>query len=272
MLTDFHIHSTASPDAHDSMADMALAAYEHGARLVCFTDHIDLDDYRTGRPNPDCFDSFPEMQRQYALALAAAPPELELRLGIELGEAHHNPELARRIAGTPELDFVLGSLHNLRDTLDFSALRYISMADCREFLGRYVRELLELSRLDFYDVMAHIGYTRRYMLRDGFDLALTMENHGDELDAIFRNLINSGRGIEMNCSGLRNPGIQDTLPALPLIRRYRELGGEIITLGSDAHRCADAAVGNSRGMELLREAGFGYCTIFRQRKPEFIKL
>ena len=120
--------------------------------------------------------------------------------------------------------------------------------------------------------MAHIGYTRRYMLRDGYDLPLTMENHGDELDAIFRTLIAGGRGIEMNCSGLRNPGIRDTIPVFSVIRRYRELGGEIITLGSDAHCTADAALGNARGLELLREAGFRYFTVFRQRKPEFIKL
>ena len=120
--------------------------------------------------------------------------------------------------------------------------------------------------------MAHIGYTRRYMLRDGFDLPLTAESHGEVLDAIFRNLIAGGRGIEMNCSGLRNPGIHDTIPVFSLIRRYRELGGEMITLGSDAHCVADASVGNARGLELLREAGFNYYTVFRQRKPEFIKL
>ena len=64
MLTDFHIHSTASYDAHDSMRDMALSAYSRGVRMICFTDHVDLDDYHNGRPDPKAFDNHPEMLRQ----------------------------------------------------------------------------------------------------------------------------------------------------------------------------------------------------------------
>ena len=272
MLTDFHIHSTASYDAHDTMRDMALASYDRGVRMICFTDHVDLDDYHNGRPDPNAFDNHPEMLRQLAETRAAVPADMQVLHGIELGEANHDPERAEKIASTPGLDFVIGSLHNLRGTMDFAVMRYISMSDCKHYLDLYVKELLELSRIKCYDVMAHIGYTRRYMLRDGFDLALTMANHGDELDELFRNLIEAGRGIEMNCSGLRNPGIHSTIPGKSLIHRYRELGGEIITLGSDAHCVKDASVGNERGLELLKEAGFKYYTVFRQRKPEFIKL
>jgi len=272
MLTDFHIHSTASYDAHDSMRDMALASYERGVRIICFTDHVDLDDYHNGRSDPHAFDNYPEMLRQYAETASAIPRDMELLHGIELGEANHDPERAAALAASPELDFVIGSLHNLRNTMDFAVMRYISMADCRHYLDRYVEELIELSAISCYDVMAHIGYTRRYMLRDGFDLALTMKDHGDGLDTIFRNLIHSGLGIELNCSGLRNPGINATFPNKAILRRYRELGGEIITVGSDAHCVKDASVGNDRGYELLKEAGFEYFTVFRQRKPEFIKL
>lgn len=272
MLTDFHIHSTCSSDAHDKMADMALASYDRGVRLMCFTDHVDLDNYSTGRADEHCFDVWPEILRQHAETCAAVPADIEVRCGIELGQGNHDLARAEQIASTDGLDFVIGSLHNLRDTPDFSVLRYISMGDCRQYLALYVSELLELSHLDFYDVMAHIGYTRRYMLRDGFDLPLTMQNYGDELDTIFRHLIQNGRGIEMNCSGLRNPGIHDTIPSFSVIKRYRELGGEIITIGSDAHCTADASVGCERGYELLREAGFEYVTVFKQRKPEFIKI
>lgn len=272
MLTDFHIHSTCSTDAHDTMKDMALASYERGIKLLCFTDHVDLDDYRTGKPDYKCFDVWDEIVRQHAEAVAAAPEDLEILTGIELGQANHDPERAERIASTKGLDFVIGSLHNLRDTPDFSIMRYISVADCKYYLSRYVDELIELSLLNCYDVMAHIGYTRRYMLRDGFDMPLTMKNHGEGLDELFRNLITSGKGIEVNCSGLRNAGIHNTIPSFSVIKHYRELGGEIITVGSDAHCTGDAGVGIERGFELLREAGFEYFTVFRQRKPEFIKL
>ena len=272
MLTDFHIHSICSDDAHDTMADMALASYGRGVRIMCFTDHVDLDDYRTGRPDPNCFDIWPDIRRSCAEAKAAAPGDLEILCGIELGQANHDVPRAEAIANTEGLDFVIGSLHNLRGTPDFSVLRYISYGDCKHYLSLYVQELLELSQLDCFDVMAHIGYTRRYMLRDGFDIPLTMKNHGDELETIFKNLISKGKGIEMNCSGLRSAGIHDVIPVLSVIKRYRELGGEIITVGSDAHCVADASVGIERGFELLREAGFEYVTVYRKRRPEFIKI
>lgn len=272
MLSDFHIHSTCSSDAHDTMSDMANAAFERGVSVMCFTDHVDLDDYETGLPADNCLELWAQIKSEYAKVLKTAPKGLEVKLGIELGEAHHDLALAKEISAAAELDFVIGSLHNLRNTPDFSMIRYISMADCKQYLAHYVEELLELAALDCYDVMAHIGYTRRYMLRDGFDLKLGMKNYGDELSEVFRILIANGRGIEMNCSGLRNAGIHDTIPSFSVIRRYRELGGEIITVGSDAHCTADAGVGNARGLELLAEAGFEYYTIFRNRKPEFIKL
>ena len=71
MLTDFHIHSTCSSDAHDKMADMALASYDRGVRLMCFTDHVDLDNYSTDRADEHCFDVWPEILRQHAETCAA---------------------------------------------------------------------------------------------------------------------------------------------------------------------------------------------------------
>ncbi|MGE4352806.1 MAG: histidinol-phosphatase HisJ family protein [Oscillospiraceae bacterium] len=272
MLTDFHIHSTCSTDAYDTMKAMAAAAFARGISLMCFTDHVDLDNYQTGETDMSCFDVWNDIQSQHAEAAAAAPKGLEIRRGIELGEANHDLSRAERIAATEGLDFVIGSLHNLRDTPDFSGLRYISMADCRDYLDRYVTELLELADISCYDVMAHIGYTRRYMLRDGFDLALDTQNYGDALSEILRRLIGSGKGIEINCSGLRSTGLHDTIPGYSVLKRYRELGGEIITVGSDAHCTADAGVGIARGFEILHELGFPYVTVFRNRKPEFIKL
>jgi histidinol-phosphatase (PHP family) len=253
------------------MADMARAAHANGIRAMCFTDHVDLDDWRTGRPDLHCFDNLPEMRRQYAAALAEKPADMALLLGVELGEANHDPARAAAIAGTEGFDFIIGSLHNLRGQPDFYELRYASMDACRACFDSYLTELIELAGLDCFDVMAHIGYPRRYMRRDGFDTKLTLAEHGDALSALFRTLIQSGRGIEVNCSSLRSEP-WEAIPDLPLLQLYRALGGEIVTVGSDAHFAADAGVGCAKGHALLREAGFRYVTVFRQRKPEFIKI
>ena len=118
-LFDFHIHSTCSDDAKNTMTEMALASAQAGMDVVCFTDHFDLDDYRTGAPLPNPLAAWPMVLEQYATAKTACAGIIDLRLGMELGEANHNPVYAARCAAQPELDFVLGSTHNLRNTTDF---------------------------------------------------------------------------------------------------------------------------------------------------------
>ena len=122
------------------------------------------------------------------------------------------------------------------------------------------------------DVIAHIGYTRRYMMKAGFDVRADMASFGDELDLLLRTAVENGTGIEVNTSGLRNALIGETIPGFDVVRRYRELGGEIITLGSDAHMVSDAGGGLREGLELIRNAGFRYITGFKNRKPEFIRI
>ncbi|MGI6014032.1 MAG: histidinol-phosphatase HisJ family protein [Oscillospiraceae bacterium] len=271
-LFDFHIHSICSDDAKNTMAEMALASAKAGIDVVCFTDHFDLDDYRTGEPLLNPLDIWPTVLEQYAAAKEACAGIVEVRLGMELGEANHNPTYAARCAAQPELDFVLGSTHNLRNTTDFYYLQYQSLEHCYALLDTYIAELMELSQLDCYDCMSHIGYTRRYMLAAGYDAVITLDRYGDQLDQIFRTLIQNGRGIELNCSGFRHPGISTSIPDLPLLKRYRELGGEIITIGTDAHRVVDAGHFIREGYALLAEAGFQYVCSYQNRIPAFIKL
>ena len=272
MLSDFHIHSDCSTDAMDSMADMAAAAERAGIDILCFTDHCEIDSSDVGRFNPNCFAHWPRILGEYrALCRQYAGP-LDLRLGLELGEINHRPELAGEIAGREELDFVLGSVHNLRDTPDFYTLRYDSEEQCAALLERYLEELYELAGLDCFDCVSHIGYARRYMLRDGFRASVEDAPYAERVDALLRRIVENGRGLEINCSGFRTPGIDGPIPAVSILRRYRELGGEIITTGSDAHRVSDAGQGIARGVEVLKALGYRYYTVFRRRKAEFIRI
>lgn len=271
MLTDFHIHSDCSPDGFDSAADMARACAERGVELICFTDHCDLDWYETGEPDPHCFNHWPRALEQYSAAQNGSALPL-IRTGIELGEPCHDAARAERIASSPELDFVLGSLHSLRGERDFFCLRYESRGHCIDLMHRYFAELTEMARLPFIDVIAHIGYTRRYMMKAGFDIRADMTSFGDEIDLLLKTAIENGIGIEVNTSGLRNSLVGSTIPGADVIRRYRELGGELITLGSDAHRAADAGGGLAEGLELIKQSGFRYITVFNKRKPEFIRI
>ena len=196
-----------------------------------------------------------------------------MTLGLELGEGNHDPARAKRIYAMPEYDFILGSLHNLRDEQDFYYIQYESYEQCFELYDRYLDELIELAGIGCFDVMAHIGYCLRYMHKRGFDAQVTMERNGDKVDHLLRTLIENGKGIELNVADLVPGGREDSLlmtfPSVDILRRYRELGGEIITIGSDAHSASRLCSGFAEACALLQSLGYSYLTRFREMKPEF---
>lgn len=271
-FTDNHIHSNCSPDAHNTMAEMMKASYEAGVRHICFTDHCDMDYYQTGEPDPCCFSFRDRMLEQYEEAVREKPEDMSLYLGLELGESNHNPELAAEIASSEELDYILGSLHNTKGSQDFYEMQYPDEEFCRCLLDSYMDELLELAELDCFDVMAHIGYPVRYIRKAGFSSNLSTATNGDKLEALLKRLIDNGKGIEINCAGYRNKYLNNCVPTYDILRMYKDLGGEIITVGSDAHRTQQAGSGLGRGFDILNELGYKYVTVFEKRKAKFIKL
>ena len=271
-LADYHIHSLCSDDGHNTMLEMSLASYQKGVSQLCFTDHCDIDCFRTGKPDPNCFGFRGKMLDMYRETIRAIPPEMTVRLGLELGEGNHDPQRASEIAASPELDFVLGSVHNLKDKPDFYDTMYHDESFCLKLIDEYLEELLELSGLDCFDVMAHIGYPVRYIRKAGFDIEIGVKSYGDMLRQIFKTLIENGRGIEINCSGFRNSQIGGTIPSLDVLRLYKEMGGEIITVGSDAHKVEHTGAWLKEGFDILRDLGYKYVAVFEKRKPSFIKI
>ncbi len=274
MLYDHHVHSTYSDDAENSMTEMALAAAEAGLAGMCFTDHVDLDDIN-GVYNPHAWRPG-EYFAAFEAACAAAGDKLSLRLGAELGEATHYPEVARQIADAVP-DFIIGSVHNLAATPDFYCGRaggenpemYADEAACRALLEKYLTELEDTVRLGCFDVIGHIGYPLRYM-RTLYP-TMSIEPWRERFAELFRSLAQTGKGIELNCSGLRQ-SLGETMPAPWLLTLYRDMGGEIITLGSDAHSTAHVGSGILIGKNLLEGIGFKYFCVYNKRKAEFMTL
>ncbi len=268
-LTDFHVHSDVSMDCSTPMEDMVRAEAACGIEKMCFTNHCDMIRWDDFSFNPRCLEIVPESIEKLS-ALREKPLPLKVGLGLELAEAHHHPELACRIAASEELDFVIGSLHILPGLGDLYFLDYSSPEMCERIFGLYLTELEKVAAMDFYDVLAHIGYGRRYMWRQGVDAALTLDRFGDRVEALLRTVIDKGRGIEINCSGIRDGC--GPFPSPEILKLYRALGGEIITVGSDAHTVKNAAKCVREGYEVLRSCGFEYVSVFDRRKPTFIKL
>ncbi len=264
---DLHTHCTLSFDGESSAEDMVTRAVMLGIKYYALTDHVDLGEF----PDPD-FDleatvsgagaQIPALREKYA-------DKTELLYGVELGQAVQEPELAEKLLAENDYDFVIGSVHNIRGHEDFYFLDY-TKTDPQELLGRYFDELLETAEAGRYDVLGHITYPLRYIVGEN-GINIDMKRYSGIIDEILRTVIKNGKGIEINTSGLRQK-YGRTFPDAGTVKRYRELGGRILTIGSDAHRTGDLGKGIAEGIELARNCGFTEIAVYKERKPTFIRI
>ena len=239
------------------MAALCRGALDKGLSALCITDHY--DDWSLF--DPAAYAS------EYREARDAYAGRLELLLGVELGEGHLAPERSAALLQAALFDFVLGSCHYIEGQPDFYVIKYSDEAHCRQLIGAYLNELPRMIAWGGFDVLGHLTYPLRYMAgRDGFDVDFLWAE--DRVRAVFRALIESGRGLEVNVSGLRAGSF--AMPDLPLLKLYRECGGEIVTVGTDAHRAEDVGAHVADGYELLRAAGFSRVAVYRGRRVEFV--
>ena len=246
-LADYHVHSTCSPDGHQTMAQAAEAAVRQGLRELCITDHVDTIHWGTLAPRDD-FD-WEESRRQFHEAQALWEDRITLRRGAELGEAQLSFDRADRLLAGEELDFVIGSVHLSGKKFANMDLYYIekgSEAYYDSVIDSYLDDVLALARWGRFQVLGHLTLPLRY------------------INAQHRALIPQGVGIECNTNRGNEP-----LPGEEILRLYRSLGGEIITLGSDAHRPEDVGCFIRQRQELLRTCGFRYFTTFERGRPLF---
>ena len=269
-LCDVHSHTKISPDSGAELLDMARSAVDAGLRELCVTDHCDLLGL-DGEPVTE-FD-WPSAKAQYREAKARIGDKLALRLGIELGSAPYDPQAARRILaqGGDELDFVLGSLHNWIG-LEGNRDLYFSNFGNDPALSRRAMEstlahtwTLVTQCPDCYDSLAHIVYPLRYIHRDGVELS--MAEYEEQARAILTEVAKTDHALEVNV--YRGTDL-DSWP--PLLAWFKECGGELVTVGSDAHLPEDVAKGIPQALEMLQAAGFDCVTTFERRRPVLHKL
>ena len=203
---------------------------------------------------------------QFQRVRAQFQGRLTLRLGLEFGSGHLDGSALS--AAPPELDFVIGSVHNRSPAAggdDFYHGDYDSPAACYQALDDYVSSLEQLAPTSTYDVLGHIIYPLRYMACGCPEIS--MDRYTDRIRAVLAIAIASGRGMELNTYNGRT--LAEWRPWLVL---YRELGGEILTVGSDAHVPETIGAGVNAAYDLIRAAGFRYITVYEGRKPRFVKL
>lgn len=266
-LADYHTHSTCSVDGCNTMTEMAAAAAAAGFDEICLTDHVDIVGWQGEQVLEH---SWQNAIDQYAAAREALGGKIKIQLGVELGQATENFDRADRfLDDAPPLDFIIGSLHNLSweyGRKDFCTLKQADEAFAREIIGTYLEEMLELCRWGRFSVIGHLTLPLRY-LNENLGMHMTFAGFEDAVTEVFKTIIPKGIGIELNTNRGNTP-----LPDRELLQLYRDLGGELITLGSDAHTPNYVGCVIPERQQLLRECGFRYFVTYEQLKPVYHKL
>ncbi|HBU11488.1 MAG TPA: histidinol phosphate phosphatase [Clostridiales bacterium] len=272
LMFDYHIHSTVSFDAHSSMEDIVETAREKGVREVCFTEHFDLNP-PVGDTRQDCDFSLYRASIEKARGRFAGFP---VKLGLELGIVLADLPAYEAAAKAMPFDFILCSQHVVNGKDPYYG-GFFDDKTVRQAQREYLQELYDsIKSFDNFDVAGHIGYMDKYVERNGLDpnapenRPFAYDDFPALLDDILRLLIKKNKGIEVNTSTY--DAFSRPLPHPGIIRRYAELGGKIVTTGSDAHRASEVGRSFSEAYQLLLDCGFSHVCTYTNRQPVFHKL
>ena len=267
-LFDSHMHSNNSRCAEHSLMYLAQRAEEMGLMGMAVTDHIESLGFEPGGYKTRIYQSAVDT----AKASAAFRHRISLSFGVELGVFPGMYDFAEQALGLYPYDFVLGACHYSRQGEHFAEINYGALTEKERhtLMLEYFEDLTELVLWGGFDSIAHINYPVRHAsLKDNPCLSLTP--YKEQVDALLRLLVDKGKSLDMGACGLGGL-LEDALLPTWVFERYRELGGELITIGSGAHQAESVGVGITQAMELLSGLGYEYFTFYRARKPITLRI
>lgn len=282
MFTDYHVHTEFSDDSNYLMEEVVKDAINMKMDEICFTDHVDYgikrdwDDpigmiYRKGGPGepekmplanvnyPKYFEKIDFLKKKY--------PEIVIKQGMEFGMQMHTIEQYQKLFNKYSFDFIILSCHQVEDkefwTQDFQRGR-----TQKEYNERYYQEILDIIKVyKDYSVLGHLDLITRYDEQGIY----SFEKIKPIIKEILEIVIEDGKGIEVNTSSHRY-GLKDSTPSKDILRLYKELGGKIITIGSDSHKPEHLGAYIEETKGLLKELGFEYYCTYENMKPIFHQL
>ena len=258
------MHSFFSSDSEAPTEEMVKRAVELGLPAICLTDHYDMD-YSTGEfqlDTPAYAAKIRELQEKYR-------DRIDIRFGVELGLQLHLKERMEEYVNAWPFDYVIGSMHVIDGKDPYYEDAFPDLT-AEELYRAYFRATAENIRFFHnFQTLGHLDYVVRYCREKGKDYSYRA--FADEIDTILKELIQYDIALEINTGGYK-AGLSEPNPCHDVLRRYKELGGEIITMGSDAHTTEYVAYRFADAKEVLRKCGFRYFTVFRERKAEFVPL
>lgn len=261
-IADYHTHTNFSCDSEAPMEDMILSAIDKGLKEIAFTDHVDFCEHYEESDYNKYMPVFNGFKEKYA-------DKIKLTFGVEIGLENPIAEKIDNFSQSFPFDFVIGSSHSVCG-FDLYFDDFFTGKTKKEAYTIYFEEMLKnVKSINNFNVYGHMDFISRYGTYG--DNSLLYKDYSDLIDEVLKVLIEKGKGIEINTSGYRY-GINQTYPQFDILKRYKELGGEIVTVGSDSHTTSGIADHFEVAYDMLDRAGFKYLSLFRNRKPEFVKL
>ena len=304
MICDCHLHTCFSGDSETPVRDQLDRAISLGMQAICITDHHDWDapnekgemDDRFLLDFPNYLPALREIREEYR-------GRLDMGIGVELGlqlHARQDTENVMKLYGDA-FDFIIGSIHFVdhydvyypqwfaMDAMDVSearsderfarATRRIPTREEAEAVTReqeaaryrhfFEVTLKRLESYDCFDSLGHLDFVVRY--GPNKNRFYDFKTYGDIISAILELLIRKDKALEVNTGGFKY-GLGHPNPCVDVLKRYRELGGRLLTVGSDAHVPGFVGYEFDRTAELLRELGFREYALYRRRVPEMLPL
>lgn len=261
LIADLHTHSESSHDSVCKIEDMCLAQIEKGVDIMATTDHCDIfsfDDYDIYTPIKTAYETVQELREKYE-------GSIRMLSGVEIGEGAWFPEETKKLLELVPYDVVIGSSHCVKHgalTKAYSGLNFTEGIDVAAYFDDYLDELLTMLDVVDFDILAHLTCPLRY-ITGRQKIAVDLAPYEEKITEILRRIIRSGIALEVNTSSYGLMG--EFMPGREILQKYYDMGGYLITLGSDAHVTKDAAQYLEEAKALLREIGFKHIFYYESR-------
>ena len=248
IYTDYHVHTKYSPDSNANIIDYIKIAKELGLEYLIFTDHVDF-----GTNDPDFSKVIDYDQYKKVMKALEDKYEIPIKIGVEIGYEKNYREEIEEFLGKYNFDFIISSIHNGND-LDFYGGNFFTGKSKYDSYLEYFNMILEMvENFTNYHVVGHLDFITRYGPYE--DKHYKYSDYKDVIDEILKAIIKNNRGLEVNTSGLRGE-LNTTFPKDEVLLRYKQLGGEIITVGSDSHFPKDYKANFHEVIANLKSMGF----------------
>lgn len=264
MYADCHIHTSFSGDSDTPPAEQIERAISLGMKRICITDHHDYDvvsDIDFNLDLPEYFKELSRLREEYK-------DRIEISAGVEMGLQSHISGYLEELSEKYPFDFIIGSVHFV-DGLDPYYDEYFDTHENNAYERFFEVTQSRIKKISCFDSLGHLDYIVRYGQKRG--LSYSYGEFADLIDPILGVLIDKGKALECNTGALAR-GMTEPNPCKEIFLRYRELGGELVTLGSDAHSPESLGVAFEMVGEMLKNCGFKYYAVYKDRKAEMLRL